>query len=556
MTEGAKAKHSVKETVTSVVIAFTLAFVFRGFVMEAFVIPTGSMAPTLRGAHTQMRSPVNGYEWATGPQESRTDDPSIPRPVQGRVMSEDPHSGRTFPRTNVPIRWGDRIFVMKYLASVYDPDRFDVVVFKNPNDPTMNYIKRLIGLPGEQVALIDGDVFVRTPRADDPMNADGSPADPWRLEGWSVARKPELAQLAMWQDVFDSTYSPGARLMEGFVAPWAGLDDQGGEEGWETRTPQATAGDGRAPGEYRYGGQGPTTLRWTGAGGRTLEDRYPYNLNERMRPTTFPVSDVRMSMGIRPKDALTRVSAVVATRGHEFRADIEGKAVKLMMRRTVALTEMPTEALPAPWKGIGAATLERPLPVGKVTNLDFWHVDQGVELRVDGLLVARGAYEWSPAERLRYAMGLTIDDIEKNPEPLRNGSLATRPECRWEFEGGAFTLYRVAMQRDIHYRAELRALSTPSDHTRRTLTTALATAPQSQLTLTPDEFFLCGDNSPASLDGRMWDYPHPWIAPIDPRPGVVHRDLIIGRAFFVYFPAPHRVLGLPIPDVGRMRWIW
>jgi signal peptidase I len=554
MTESAKAKHSIKETVTSVVIAFTLAFVFRGFVMEAFVIPTGSMAPTLRGAHTQMRSPANGFEWATGPQASRTEDPTIPLAIQPQVHAEDQHAGRMYQRSNVPIRWGDRIFVMKYLASVYDPDRFDVVVFKNPNDPTMNYIKRLIGLPGEQVALIDGDVFVRTPRADDPTNADGSPMDPWRLEGWSVARKPELAQLAMWQDVFDSAYSPPPALMESFVPPWSGQADErgqaGSDQGWEIR-----AGAGKA-GVYRYAGSGPTSLRWTGAGGRTLEDRYPYNFSVRMRPTTFPVSDVRMSMGVRPQGVLARVSAVVATRGHEFRADVEGTAVTLRMRRMIALTEAPTETLPGPWKGLASATLARPLPAGVVTNLDFWHADQGLELRVDGKIVARGTYEWSPAERLRYAMGLSLDDVERNPDPLRNGSLATRPECRWEFEGAPFTLHRVAMQRDIHYRAELRGLTDPENARKKLLTTALATAPQTQLTLTPDEFFLCGDNSPASLDGRMWDYPHPWIAPIDPRPGVVHRDLVIGRAFFVYFPAPYRVLGVPIPDVGRMRWIW
>ena len=37
----------IKETITSIIIAFAMAFVFRGFVIEAFVIPTGSMAPTL-----------------------------------------------------------------------------------------------------------------------------------------------------------------------------------------------------------------------------------------------------------------------------------------------------------------------------------------------------------------------------------------------------------------------------------------------------------------------------------------------------------------------------
>jgi len=48
---------------------------------------------------------------------------------------------------------GDRILVFKYLYSIYDPRRFDVVVFKAPHAPQENYIKRLVGLPGEMIAL-------------------------------------------------------------------------------------------------------------------------------------------------------------------------------------------------------------------------------------------------------------------------------------------------------------------------------------------------------------------------------------------------------------------
>ena len=45
------------------------------------------------------------------------------------------------------------------------PRRWDVVVFKNPNEPGVNYIKRLIGLPGETIEIIDGDIWVKPPGA-------------------------------------------------------------------------------------------------------------------------------------------------------------------------------------------------------------------------------------------------------------------------------------------------------------------------------------------------------------------------------------------------------
>src|SRR5205814_7542873 len=54
---------NIKETIESILVAFILAFIFRAFVVEAFVIPTGSMAPTLMGAHLRFRCDDCGYEW-------------------------------------------------------------------------------------------------------------------------------------------------------------------------------------------------------------------------------------------------------------------------------------------------------------------------------------------------------------------------------------------------------------------------------------------------------------------------------------------------------------
>ncbi|MDI1289930.1 MAG: S26 family signal peptidase, partial [bacterium] len=127
---------------------------------------------------------------------------------------------------------------------------------------------------------------------------------------------------------------------------------------------------------------------------------------------------------------------------------------------------------------------------------------------------------------------------------------------------GAVTLYRVALDRDIHYHAAIFKGDENGIQHQFYLTPATATHPTRTLTLSPDEFFMCGDNSPASLDGRLWDSPNPWVAAIDPKMGVVNRQLVIGRAFYVYFPAANKKLRMgntqfPIrPDFGRMRWIW
>ncbi|HSU69376.1 MAG TPA: S26 family signal peptidase, partial [Tepidisphaeraceae bacterium] len=54
---------SIKETIESILVAFVLAFIFRAFVVEAFVIPTGSMAPTLMGAHMRFVCQDCGYRF-------------------------------------------------------------------------------------------------------------------------------------------------------------------------------------------------------------------------------------------------------------------------------------------------------------------------------------------------------------------------------------------------------------------------------------------------------------------------------------------------------------
>jgi len=86
MTDTAKEKApavegtNVKETIESILVAFILAFIFRAFVVEAFVIPTGSMAPTLLGAHMHFICPDCGYQFDvnySSPDESDPDDPQL-----------------------------------------------------------------------------------------------------------------------------------------------------------------------------------------------------------------------------------------------------------------------------------------------------------------------------------------------------------------------------------------------------------------------------------------------------------------------------------------------
>lgn len=105
-------------------IAVLLALLIRTFFLEPFNIPSGSMKPTLEvGDYLFVHKPAYGY--------SRHSFPFSLAPIDGRLMAE----GRT-------------------------PQRGDVVVFKLPTNTRIDYIKRLIGMPGDAIQVIDGEVYL------------------------------------------------------------------------------------------------------------------------------------------------------------------------------------------------------------------------------------------------------------------------------------------------------------------------------------------------------------------------------------------------------------
>lgn len=554
-------KGSVKETLISITIALVVAFVFRAFVIEAFVIPTGSMAPTLMGQHMRFRSPQTGYEWAVNPWHDvrLASGMTTPARVQTGIKVTDPMSGAEIRRDAEPLRSGDRILVLKYLTGVFDPQRFDCFVFKAPHEPQVNYIKRLIGLPGEQVALVDGDVFVREVAAQDVEEDDGRA---WSRDGWRIARKPERVQRAVWQDVFSSEYQPLRPVRDDrawFRSPWVGSRGQ-----WQI--------EGRR--SYRLEGSGAAVLEWD-TERWPIGDRYPYNEVQSPRgpllqtpgpgmftslpvsPATpvYPVSDLRMAAGIEPDREGGTVAAIIRARGHEFRGIIEGNAARVDMR------PIPTRDAETPWIMLDQATLSRPLQAGRVTNVEFWHVDQSLTLRIDGRIVAKGEYNWSPTERIVHSTGRTIEWIlAESASTGRHVLGETRTYApslarpRWEFDAGGLTMHRVGISRDVYYqpsnaRGDVLLAASP---TRTPRLTSRHDGPNAF-----DQFLACGDNSPASSDSRMWDVVDPWVGEqIDTTIGIVPQRLVIGKAFGVYFPSLLKSRPVPMVDFGRVRWIW
>jgi hypothetical protein len=113
---------------------------------------------------------------------------------------------------------------------------------------------------------------------------------------------------------------------------------------------------------------------------------------------------------------------------------------------------------------------------------------------------------------------------------------------------GRASLRGVRIDRDVYY-------SFTSGKTLRAST-------NSEFVLGPDEYFVLGDNSPASHDSREWYRVAPRLQEEVDRGsrqiGTVPADHVVGRAFFVYLPSLQPWdgrSGWRVPDIGRMRFV-
>ena len=187
-----QSQEGTRETVEAVAIAFILAFVFKTFEAEAFVIPTGSMAPTLYGRHKEVKCEGCGLEYTVGASQEINQESGVLSPDQRVEQSRCPNCRHRNQIRSAAVFNGDRIVVNK---QVLNYRRFDVVVFKNPEEPHVNYIKRLVGLPGETLRIRQGDIQTR--RAE---------SDPWDVQFKEDAEKQRDIQLLVYDDNYPQLF--------------------------------------------------------------------------------------------------------------------------------------------------------------------------------------------------------------------------------------------------------------------------------------------------------------------------------------------------------------
>lgn len=88
---------------------------------------------------------------------------------------------------------GDRIFVDKISYRFKEPERGDIIVFRYPLDRKKDFVKRLVGLPGESLEIRDGQVYVNGEKLDQP--AVFTRQFYYNREDWQYGKKGEEVQV-------------------------------------------------------------------------------------------------------------------------------------------------------------------------------------------------------------------------------------------------------------------------------------------------------------------------------------------------------------------------
>lgn len=167
-----------------IMVAFVM-LVFRPFLVEAFFSPTNAMAPTLLGRHWQ-----GTCELCASPAYCSPSDPPFDSVERPRMICRDNFHVTQPADHGDKVYAADRFLVAKFLM----PQRWNLVVFRFPQNPSVLYVMRLVGLPGEQIMISDGQVWANGEMLTPPESMRGieyQSESEYRLdEMWASPERP------------------------------------------------------------------------------------------------------------------------------------------------------------------------------------------------------------------------------------------------------------------------------------------------------------------------------------------------------------------------------
>lgn len=538
--QGTSATTVVRQALESIVFLTCAVALFRTFVAEGYMISTGSMAPSLLGYHRQVTCSACQYAFPHG--ASVGDTTSVTASAQAEILGATcsvtcPNCGQATGNVDrYPRNEGDQLLVHKHAYALRSPRRWETVVFRNPSNPVEAYVKRIGGLPGEKIRIHRGDVY-----------ADGI-----------LQRKSLLTQRSMrvlvYDDHFrpaDSTWQPRWHVDSG-VLEQDGRYDFSGEsvnpDDWTWTTyhhwlrsggvHQTSVSIPRWPADATTIAPDWPQLRYDADSGRLIArgvvdaswhrrlrscsdepafvaavdelernshtspivDHYGYNTDPEGR-ISYAVRDLFWSGRVRAASGEFRIQMLYGRQPFYATFDLNQGTVAVSTLGLGGREDVLAEgSVPASLSGETGALVEMSL------------FDRQVLLAVDGEDVV------SPVPFVATELS-----EKRSRTPVRFGVRSLNP-------GQITSFAQVALHRDVYV--------TPKGEA------------SGEFEVGSHEYFVLGDNSPVSVDSRVWDNP------------AVDHAALIGKPFLVHLPSRQQQIHwrgesrhVRLPDWDRVRYV-
>lgn len=483
-----------REYVEMVVFVLVLVCFLRLFGAEAYVIPSGSMAPTLLGANKIGVCPECGHVNIVNARGEAEDG----RPVDEGLCQNCQHT-LLFKRGEYSA--GDRVLVDKLEYQRGEPRPWDVAVFKFPDgvkrdgngqvrSARTNYIKRMIGRPNETVGIEFGDLFIR-----DDQKKDAT---------FEILRKPDRVAMATRRLVWDNEHPPADLVKEGFPERWSPAKGSGAKPSEDRTFIFPVQGENAI--EYQHFVRTEITRSPTPRPS-LINDFETYNTDNFHRLWFYAlgmnwVGDLMIECDLRAAAGDGVFCLELGKGPRRYRAEFNFADHKIHIFQDDQ----------------EVATAPHSMTAGPTNTLRFSDFDDRLIIWINGSPVTT---EWLdrpiPARGER---GPTASDLV----PVR---IFTRDL------GGVVS--QIKLYRDIYYtrgaenivsdvdRSDFLAINTPAEID--SYRNQLLLGQMRTFSLGPDQFFVLGDNSPHSADARDWSRTHH-----------VDRRLLLGRAVARYWP--------------------
>ncbi len=546
--ETGRLRNERREVAETVVFVVVLVLLLKTFVAEAFVIPTGSMATTLWGYQKVVTCPQCGESFPVNCSNEVNPQNGRERTfIDGCVCPNcryDIDFRRDFgPPENWPsYHTGDRVLVAKYIydTHVRPPQRDDVVVFKYPVAPqqnyeAINYIKRLVGLPGETIAIHGGKLY-GTEQLDYHWREapPGGPSGPMARErgytfenddeavklfkesatspelpgGFKMLRKKPDVVLAMSRLVYDNNHQARDLAAQPEMQRWT---TEGSWKPDNAREPREFSHSGEL-GWLRY----RHILRDSPGRPQLITDFMGYNTGyntSRGRPPAMSqnwVSDLILECDVRVEAVNPGDEAVLelAKGPDRFRVhfNLENGDCRLLRETLSRGFEKVVH------KELGSKPGTRLKGPGTY-HVRLANVDDRLTVWVDGDLPFGDGVAYEASRDLKPVAG---NDLQPASVGIRGNAVVSKLQLRRD------TYYTVdPSQSDVSLTSDpknpgLDPWANPE------CWGPLGKRPVKTMYVQPNHYLCLGDNSPESADGRTW--------------GLVPERLMLGRALLVYFP--------------------